>query len=316
MIVLNHNGAGPLERCLDAVEGQALEAEWEVLVVDNGSTDGSQEAVRRRTGVRLVEAGRNLGFAAGNNLGIRHAQGRYVVLLNNDAYPRAGFLQALLRAAEADARVGAVTSKLLFDSRPATIQNAGVLLLDDGAGVDRGSGQPDDGRFAQREEVFGFCGAGALLRRQALDDVGGFDERFFMYYEDLDLSWRLRLRGWSVLFEPAAVADHGHATSSREWSAFFTFHVDRNRVFTLLKNARLGFLLRSLLRLGRRGAGSAPARASQHRPGGVHIPVLASLVWHLPGMLATRLQVRARKTVPDAEIERSLYPRERWQSSG
>ena len=315
MIVLNYNGAGFLGRCLDSLQQQRLDRDWEIVVVDNGSSDGSAELARRRQGVRLVEAGRNLGFAGGNNLGLLEARGRYLVLLNNDAYPRPGFLRALYEAAEAEPRAAAVTTKLLYADRPGVVQNAGVLLLDDGAGVDRGTGQPDDGRFGQREEVFGFCGAGALLRREALVDAGTFDERFFMYYEDVDLSWRMRLRGWQVLFEPAAVADHGHATSSREWSEFFTFHVDRNRVLTLLKNARMGFLLRALTRAGRR-AGAPEARHARHRAGRVHLRVLASLLWHLPGILASRLRVRSRRTVPDAVVEGSLYPRERWQSSG
>src|SRR5581483_12472754 len=98
-----------------------------------------------------------------------------------------------------------------------------------------GSGEPEAGRYQAREEVFGFCGAAALLRRAALEDVGAFEESFFMYYEDLDLSWRMRLRGWRILYEPGAVVEHAHAASTGEWSPFFTFHVDRNRVLTLLR---------------------------------------------------------------------------------
>ena len=102
--------------------------------------------------------------------------------------------------------------------------------------------------------MFGFCGAAALLRREAIDDVGTFDESFFMYYEDTDLSWRLRLRGWKVLYDPRAVVEHGHSRTSGEWSDFFLFHVDRNRLLMVLKDAPAPLVARSFSALGLRAA--------------------------------------------------------------
>src|SRR6202022_2016320 len=136
-------------------------------------------------------------------------------------------------AADANPRAGAVTSKLVFADRPQVIQSAGTLLLDDGGGGDRGAGGQDRGPYDDGGEVFGFCGPAALLRREALDDVGGLDETFFAYYEDTDLSWRMRLRGWNVLYEPGAVVEHVHSATSGERSFFFTFHADRNSLFML-----------------------------------------------------------------------------------
>jgi N-acetylglucosaminyl-diphospho-decaprenol L-rhamnosyltransferase len=315
VIVLNYNGRGVLRRCLDAVLVQRLTCQWEVLVVDNGSTDGSLDLLGQQyPEVRLVDAGGNRGFAGGNNLGIRSARGRYVVLLNNDAYPRQGFLAALLAAAETEVRAGAVTAKLLFAAEPDKIQNAGSQLLSDGSGADRGAGEVDRGQYDSGEEVFGFCGAAALLRREALEDVGLFDEHFFMYYEDTDLSWRLRLRGWLVVYEPAAVAEHDHAATSREWSQFFTFHVDRNRVLMLLKNARWGFALNCFFSLGSRVATvRTPAASRRSRPR-TQWQVLGSLLVLLIPTLIDRRRVRGRRTVPDAAIERSLYSRELWDA--
>jgi GT2 family glycosyltransferase len=220
-----------------------------------------------------------------------------------------------------------VTPKLLFMEPPGTIQNAGCLLLTDGSGADRGSGEPDDGRYSEREEVFGACGASALYRREMLDDVGLLDESFFMYYEDTDLNWRMRLRGWKVLYEPQAAVDHEHAASSGEWSPFFTFHVDRNRMLMILKNAPTGFVARSFASfallsarnaartlLGRVVRPPASLRRADLGPGRarIHLRVALSLLRLLPGMLAQRRRIRRRRTVPDAEVFRFLYPREEW----
>lgn len=314
VVIVNHNGAAFIERCLAAVLAQEVQGDFEVLVVDNASTDGSPELVRDRfPSVRVLRSSRNLGFAAGCNTGMRAAAGRFLVLLNTDAYPRAGCLAALRAAVLSDDRAAAVTAKLVFADRPGVIQNAGVLLLTDGGGADRGAGEEDGGQYGLREEVFGFCGAAALLRRDALSDTGGFDERFFMYYEDTDLSWRLRLRGWRIVYEPAAVVDHVHTGTSAEWSDFFTFHADRNRLLTLLKCAPPGMLLRSVLAISRRGAAGAGSAQHQLRRG-LHTRVALSLLRLLPHALVQRLRIRLRRRVPDSEWKKLLYPRELWEA--
>lgn len=316
VIILNRNGRELLAPCLESVLAQEVQGGFEVVCVDNGSDDGSGDLVRESfPGVRLVEAGRNLGFAAGNNLGLREATGRYIVLLNNDTRARPGFLAALRRRAASNPKAAAVTAKLLFAARPDVIQNAGVLLLDDGAGVDRGAGEPDSETYAAAAEVFGFCGAGALLRREALEDAGTFDEAFFMYYEDTDLSWRLRLRGWHILYEPAAIVEHVHAATTGEWSAFFTFHADRNRILMLLKNAPAGMVLRAAAALVRRGTagGGAPGHEVS---AGVHGRVVLSLLRLLPHALRERSRIRGGRRVADSAWKALVYPRERWERHG
>ncbi len=328
VVVLNYNGRRHLDACLEALLAQRLAGGFEVLVVDNGSSDGSVEHLRRHwPRVRLVEAGTNLGFAAGNNLGIRHAGGDHVVLLNNDTRVRPGWLEALVEAAERDPRIGAVTSKLVFMDRPDVIQNAGSLLLSDGSGGDRGTGEEDRGQYDREEEVFAACGGAALLRRSMLEDVGLLDETFFCYYEDTDLSWRMRLRGWRVVYQPAAVVEHVHAATSGEWSPFFTFHADRNRLFMIVKNTPWPFVLRSFAGFGWLAFGFA-ARAALRRLAGrgragdrpgpsrirIHADVLRSLLRHLPEMLAKRRHIRRRRRVSDREVLGWLYPRERWNT--
>jgi GT2 family glycosyltransferase len=328
-VVVNYNGLRYLDTCLEALLAQQLEGGFEVIVVDNGSGDGSVAHLRERwPAVRVLEPGANLGFAGGNNRGIAAASGRHLVLINNDTRARPGYLAALVAAAESDDRIGAVTPKLVFMDRPVVIQNAGALLLSDGSGADRGSGEEDHGQYGRQEEVFGICGCGCLLSRRMLADVGAFDEDFWMYYEDTDLSWRMRMRGWHVLYEPAAVVEHVHAGTSVEWSPAFTFHVDRNRLFMIVKNAPAGFVFRSFAgfaRLSVRAAarallgrgGRAPGRPG---PGGapsrsrIHLRVVGSLLRHLPVMWARRRRIRGRRLVTDAELLRWLYPREKWDA--
>lgn len=328
VVVLNWNGRRYLDDCFEALLAQELDGGFEPMLVDNASTDGSVEHVRRRwPDVRVVRCTANLGFAAGNNVGMRTAAGRHVVLLNTDTRVQPGWLSALVGAAELDPRIGAVTSKLVFMADPGEIQNAGSLLLSDGSGADRGFHERDSGQYQCREEVFGACGAAVLYRREMLEDVGDFDETFFNYYEDTDLNWRMRLRGWKVLYEPAALVHHVHTGSSGEWSPFFTFHVDRNRLFMILKNAPPDMVMESIGHfaglsgknaartiLGRfmkpppalRRANLGPGRAR------IHVNVVRSLAAHLPEMLAKRRQIRGRRTVPDRDIQSWFYPRELW----
>lgn len=312
VVVVNHNGGQLLQRCLEAVFAQEVQGGFEVVLVDNASTDGSLAmAAALFPDLRVVALPRNAGFAAGNNAGFEAARGGFLVLLNTDAFVRPGCLAALRAAALSDERAAAVTARLVFAERPGVIQNAGVLLLEDGGGADRGAGEEDLGQYALREEVFGFCGAAALLKRDALADAGQFDEQFFMYYEDTDLSWRLRLRGWRIVYEPAAVVEHVHAAASGEWSDFFVFHADRNRLLMLLKNAPVRMIARSAAAILRRGSrAGSPAHGVRSN---VHARVLLSVLRLLPHVLSQRFRIRRGRRVPDAEWQRLLYSRERWQ---
>jgi GT2 family glycosyltransferase len=331
VVIVNYNGLRFLDPCMEALFAQEVEGGFEVVVVDNGSVDGSVDHLRQRwPQVRVVEAGANLGFAGGNNLGMRESVGRHLILLNNDTRVREGWLRALIDAADAGGRIGAVTSKLVFLDRPHIIQNAGGLVLSDGSGGDRGTGEKDSGQYDRTEEVFNMCGAAVLLTREMLADVGDFDEEFFMYYEDTDLSWRMRLRGWRILYEPRAVVEHVHSGSSVEWSPFFTFHVDRNRLFMLIKDAPPGLVVRAFSRFARMSAGFAARmllrrlrrpRAVEDAPAKrgtgtnralIQVRVLASLLRHLPSMLRKRRATRSQRSVADDAITSWFLPREQW----
>src|SRR5947209_5398686 len=194
VIVINRNGRHFLADCLSALDRQSVPRwRFEVLFVDNASTDGSAAFVRDQfPHVRLIDAGGNLGFTGANNLGIRLAHGRHVILLNNDTRVDPGWLAGLLAAAEGE-RVGGVVSRLLFRDDPGRVNSTGLVPYRDGRGGDRDLFCPAAEANPPLEEVFGGCGASLLLTRGLLDDMGGLDPALFIYYEDFDIAWRGRL---------------------------------------------------------------------------------------------------------------------------
>ena len=252
-MVVTWNGAHLLEPCLSSLLAQQVREPMEVLLVDNASTDGTADLVGRLfPTVRVVRADRNLGFAGGAALGAAGFRGDFVVLLNNDATFAPDAVQALVDCARAPGheRVGAVTAKVLLDSGgsgPALVNSTGGVVTAAGTGADRDWLVPD-GHESTEPDVFGFCGAAALLRRAALDDVGSFDPELFLYYEDTDLSWRLRAGGWAVRYEPRAVAHHRHASSSDTESPLFRYQNTRNSLTVFARHAPWRVVLLSLLR--------------------------------------------------------------------
>ena len=211
VVVPNWNGAAWLPDCLDSIESQTLRPA-RVVVVDNGSTDGSLELLAER-GVEVVELGRNTGFAHAANRGIEAAGGELVALVNTDVVLEPDWLERMAAALAAHPRAGAVACKMVDLRDPALLWDAGDVLRRDGAAIQRGRGERDDGAYDAPGEVFSACGGAALYRRAAVLEAGGFDERYFAYLEDVDLGLRLRLSGWSCRYEPA-VARHAGGGSS------------------------------------------------------------------------------------------------------
>jgi GT2 family glycosyltransferase len=246
VIIVNYNGLRFLENCLASLKKQTYPANrFEIIVVDNGSADDSIAFIRNNSPeVKIIEARKNLGFAAGNNLGFKHAKGDFFALLNNDTEVPENWLSGLADSMLKSKSIGLVTCKILFHGDRQTINSTGLELLRDGRGSDRGFREKDSGQYNQIEDVFGACGASVLLRKEMLTDIGYFDERLFMYYEDLDLAWRAKLRNWRCVYTPETVVYHIHCGSSGEWSNFFTYHVERNRALVCVKNAPLGMALR------------------------------------------------------------------------
>lgn len=227
VIVPSWNGRQWLAGLLESLEGQTL-APAEVIIVDNGSTDGSLEYLRaEHPAVRVVALGRNTGFAYAVNRGIEYAQSDLLALLNTDVVLDRDWLLRSVDAIESDSGAASVACKMLQLGDSQLIYDAGDVLRRDGACEQRGRFGRDVGHFDEPGEVFGACAGAALYRRRALLEVGSFDERYFAYLEDVDLALRLRLAGWRCRYEPA-VAMHAGEGSSRRLSDKHHYLVERN----------------------------------------------------------------------------------------
>jgi GT2 family glycosyltransferase/SAM-dependent methyltransferase len=423
VVTVNYDGRRYLEALLPSLAASDFPADrFEVLVVDNGSTDDSVAWIRREfPSVRIVETDRNRGFAGGCNAGIQASDATYVALINNDAVVDRGWLRTLVEAAETDARIGMVGSKVVFLTRfldlrltgttfvptefgipdgrrlsvrlldariegcrydkvlygsgcygeerigdrrfrwlaeaasiavpiddpaaPATllltlggapwiprqdvvvsigaepiaglavgpgeetfrvkvpaslaagarhvINNAGSYLAADGRFGDRGIFAFDAGQYDRAQDAEALCGASVLLRRAMLERIGTFDERFFMYFEDMDLCWRARRAGWRLVYAPASVAHHVHAGSSVEWSPQFTYLVRRNHVMWLVKHGRPRPAIRAVAAAARRAS-----HALRDGSSAVDVRVARDLALRLPGLVVGRALAGARTATP------------------
>lgn len=424
IVSVNYNGRRYLDRFIRSVLAIDYPPScYRLVLVDNASTDGSAAFVRETLpGIHLVEAGANLGFAGGCNLGIQASASDYVVLVNNDTVVEPDWLRALVEVAESDPRVGLVGSKLLFLTRfldvaldalvsdavgpgdpaapvlmldearvigcdydklivraghlaatdgagrpvhvlarlavpiaradsPASlllmmraapshgelpvdvtvggapvgrfavtpapqmfrveipreivaraardvINNAGTIIDDEGRFRDRGIFEFDDGQYDVVAGVPALCGASMLLRRAMLEEIGGFDTRYFMYFEDVDLSWRARQAGWRAMYTPHSRLRHVHAASSREGSPLWRFFVGRNHLFWLIKHGRTraaaravgAFYARAMVGMlrERRQRLIHGRRSGSTTPAAIDLQIARSLARHLPGLLVSR----------------------------
>jgi hypothetical protein len=253
IVIVNWNAREELDACLHSLEEQR-DLRFELIVIDNGSKDGSQELVKSRyPRAKLVDTGENLGFAEGVNRGIAVSTQAWVLTLNNDAVADPHLIEVLRRETKRAAdRVGMIQCRMLFKQRPERTNSTGVLLFANGTAMDR-----DFDVLARRddrvEEIFCPTAGAALYRRSMLDEIslpgGPFDGSYFMYFEDVDLGWRAHLAGWSAMYAPEAIVLHAfQASTKKRGSRFLGVQVRKNRMRTLLKNGSPAMLARSLPR--------------------------------------------------------------------
>ncbi len=234
VVVVNYNGRAHLERCLPVLAAQTYR-DLEVIVVDNASTDGSAEWVAAHfPRVCLVRAPTNLGFAGGNNLGIRAARGTFIATLNNDTEVEPDYVERFV-APMRDPNVGSCAALMLEFDRRERIDSAGIRIDRAGFAWNRLAGQPAES-ITRGQEVWGACAGAALYRRAMLDEIGLFDEGYFGFYEDVDLAWRARRAGWKCILVPSARVYHIHGGSFRRGSYYKMYLLARNRWWTILKN--------------------------------------------------------------------------------
>jgi GT2 family glycosyltransferase len=296
IVIPNWNGRRWLPGCLASLAAQTL-APTEVIVVDNGSADGSLEYVRaEHPDVRVLALGRNTGFAHAANRGIEASAGELVALVNTDVELAPDWLAATSAALAQDPGAASVACKMLSLSDRRAIYDAGDVLRRDGACVQRGRFERDDGRYDEPGEVFGACAGAALYRRAPVLAAGGFDERYFAYLEDVDLALALRRAGWRCRYVPA-VARHAGEGSSAQLSGAHHFYVQRNTLLLVAK----AFPARWLALVAYRQL-SWLRQAARERRLGVHLRASAAFVGLLPGILRRRRAARAPGGVPIEEI--------------
>lgn len=225
-----------MQNCLKHLQAQTLRPE-RILVMDNGSVDDSAHLEQQGTNVVVRELGQNLGFAAANNLALAECDSEFVALLNPDAFPEADWLERLVFQAKLSPEVAAFGSRQLCAANPAILDGVGDSYHVTGLVWRKRHGSeqcPDDLR---PQEIFSPCAAAALYRRQAVLSVGGFDEDFFCYVEDVDLGFRLKLAGYRAMYVPNAVVHHvGSATTGGRHSDFSVYHGHRNLVWAFVKD--------------------------------------------------------------------------------
>ena len=234
VIIVNYNGAQFLLPCLSSLLAQTY-APYEIILVDNASVDDSCAIVEKNfPTVKIVRSETNIGFAAGNNLGLQHARGELIATLNTDTRVEPDYLEKLV-APFADARVGTAAPLMLDMKRPEIVDAAGLRVDRFGFAWNIGAGKRAD-EFTAAGEVYGACAGAAMYRRAMLDEIGFFDDAYFGFYEDADLAGRARSAGWETMFVPDARVYHTHGASFGKIAPYKTYLLARNRWWTTFKN--------------------------------------------------------------------------------
>jgi hypothetical protein len=297
LLVVTWNARPHLERCLLALAGQTLR-EREVVVVDNGSTDGSAELVARiAPNATLVRSPTNLGFVGGNLLGLPRCRGRHVALLNDDCVPEPTWLERAVEALELAGAGMAATTLRRYDD-PTRIDSTGIALDRAGIAWDRGGGLPTTTAERDLPPLFGPSGGAALYRRELLEDAGFFEPDFEMYYEDVDLAWRARLRGWGCVHAVAALALHVGSASAGRNSPRKRFLLGRNKLWTVARCYPGEGLRRYLAAVALYDAAALVGYAALSPPGAVPPSArLAALRGRLAGLRGLPRQLRKRRAI-------------------
>jgi GT2 family glycosyltransferase len=306
VIIVNWNSEQDLQKCLDALSRQSIPPS-RVIVLDNGSRDfNAQSWKKRHPGVEFHSLKENLGFAAASNMGASIASDcQWLAFLNPDAFPEPDWLEVLIKASKSNPAFNLFAGLMVSALKPNIIDGTGEVYHSCGWAWRRDHLSELSDRVMEREEVFGACGGAAFVSRRAFMDAGGFDESYFCYFEDVDLSFRLRLLGGRCLFIPEARVNHVGNGATNKWSDFAVYHGHRNLVFTYVKNMP-SFLfwyylpqhvllnIFSLFWCARRGQGGIVAKAKW------------DAIRRLSTIWKVRKRIQKRKIVSTASVAKML----------
>jgi GT2 family glycosyltransferase len=303
VVIPNWNGADRIGSCLDSLLSQSLK--HNIIVVDNCSVDDSIAIIEKNySQVHLIKHDKNKGFAGGVNAGIIHSikEGSdFVALLNNDAESDRNWLRNLVNFLNDTPSAGIATSKI-YDDKKIRLDGTGDLYTIWGLPYPRGRGEPGGEQYDDEKWVFGASGGASLYRVKMLEEIGLFDERFFAYYEDVDLSFRAQLAGWKVGYVPDAIVYHQIGATSSAIKGFTTYHTLKNLPLLLWKNIPWALMPKVWPRLVLAYAGFVVSALSR----GQFLPVIKGLVMGIiywPLSLVQRYRIQSRRKVPVSYID-------------
>lgn len=305
VIVVTWNGLHVLQGCVAALAEQTLP--HELIVVDNGSRDGTVDWLKAHAPhASVVALPHNLGFAGGNNVGLRVARGDALILLNNDTVAEPDVVERLVAPLHDHARIGAVAGVLTFAHQPELVASAGIVVGQDALHRDLWMLESVDALPHDSVEIFGASGGAVCYRRAALNDVGVFDEGYFNYLEDADLAWRLRLRGWRSVVSPAARVRHIYSATSGQGSPFKQRLLARNRLRVIARCVPGSLIRRHWPAIVRYDLLAVAYGLIRRQPAVIAGRVAA---WReLPALRVQRRAVQGRRRVAVVELEQWLAP--------
>lgn len=309
VVIPNWNGKKLMGDVLDSLKSQTYK-NFKILVVDNGSGDGSADFIRKHYPfVNVLELGKNHGFSGGVNAGIKYALAReadYVALLNNDARADPKWLTELVKRMQVNPKIGIVTGKLLQFPKTTFFDSSGDFYSIWGMPFPRGRDEPDTAQYEKAEPVPAASGGASLYRRELFKDIGLFDEDFFAYYEDVDISLRTQLAGWKIWYQPTAVAYHQIGATSSKLSGFARYHSIKNYYYLYYKNLPLGLYFRYLPRfiITNFLVAANSLRRLQIVP---LLKAYGRLIITCPKFIIKRWQVQHQRRITPAEFDGLLY---------
>lgn len=240
VVIPNYNGKKYLKDCLKSLEEARIQADFHVIIIDNGSADGGlQEAQELYPDMECVYFSENRGFCAAVNEGIRRAETPYVFLLNNDTTVEPDCIRILEQRMDREPGLFSLSARMVDLKNPSVMDGAGDLYSALGWAYAIGKGKPAVG-YARPRDVFSACAGAAIYRREVFEQIGDFDELHFAYLEDVDVGYRARIYGWRNAYEPGAVVNHaGSAATGSRYNEFKITHSSRNNVYLIYKNMPL-----------------------------------------------------------------------------
>jgi len=303
IIIVTWNSEKHLQTCLYKLSIQTFH-DFEVIIVDNGSEDGALDRLHEKHSALDLHVQRlnsNFGFAVANNIGAHLARGKWIALLNADAYPEPYWLENLLKAVENNTDYTAFSSRQIQYNSPHLLDGAGDAYHISGLAWRNDYKLPVKKYGLLQKEVFSPCAAAALYSREAFLNVGGFDEDYFSYFEDVDLGFRLRLRGEKCLYVPEAVVHHVGSASTGKRSDFSVYYGYRNMIWTFVKNMpspliwiflplHISAILFFAFYLTLRGQGKVIWKA------------IFDALWGLPKMIEKRKSIQKDKKIKPGEL--------------